>query len=261
MGSMLISQCKCGFESDCLSVGGGMMDFNEKCWTPCYCDECELVMTINILTKEGKKGYYRCTKCKKRVNYYGELGEETLFSGRVAPAVYGLGLLEAIPEAKILEMADRYDSDRDGISGRVNWVKEKPSGQKAIGRFGWKGGQPSLKQQAAVAFLSDIGITNSLMPEENWNFKDDQKGALISGGQPELSDDFLDKITFYLQTLAVPAQRNWDQSEVLKGKALFLKVGCGKCHHPEFKTGSHPVTELSDQQIFPYTYLHYQMQH
>ena len=77
MGSMLISQCKCGYESDCLSVGGGMMDFNEKCWTPCYCDECELVMSINILTKEGKKGYYRCTKCKKRVKYYGEIGEDT----------------------------------------------------------------------------------------------------------------------------------------------------------------------------------------
>ena len=29
MGSMLISQCKCGLESDELYVGGGMMDFNE----------------------------------------------------------------------------------------------------------------------------------------------------------------------------------------------------------------------------------------
>ena len=77
MGSMLISQCKCGLESDELYVGGGMMDFNEKCWTPCYCDKCKLVMTINILTIEGKKGYYRCTKCRKRVNYYGEVGEET----------------------------------------------------------------------------------------------------------------------------------------------------------------------------------------
>ena len=77
MGSMLMSQCKCGFESDCLSVGGGMMEFHQKCWTPCYCDECELVMSINILTKEGKKGYYRCTKCKKRVKYYGEIGEDT----------------------------------------------------------------------------------------------------------------------------------------------------------------------------------------
>ena len=78
MGSMLISQCKCGLESDELYVGGGMMlYFHEKCWIPCYCDKCELVMSINILTKEGKKGYYRCTKCKKRVNYYGEVGEET----------------------------------------------------------------------------------------------------------------------------------------------------------------------------------------
>ena len=75
---MLQSQCKCGFESDCLSVGGGMMLYlHEKCWTPCYCDECELVMTINILTKEGKKGYYRCTKCRKRVKSYGEVGEDT----------------------------------------------------------------------------------------------------------------------------------------------------------------------------------------
>jgi len=78
MGSMLISQCKCGLESDELYVGGGMMlYFHEKCWIPCYCDECELVMTINILTKEGKKGYYRCTNCKKRVKYYGEVGEDT----------------------------------------------------------------------------------------------------------------------------------------------------------------------------------------
>jgi hypothetical protein len=79
MGSMLISQCKCGYESDELYVGGGfmVMDFNEKCLTPCYCDQCELVMSINILTKEGKKGYYRCTKCKKRVKYYGEVGEDT----------------------------------------------------------------------------------------------------------------------------------------------------------------------------------------
>ena len=76
MGSVLQSQCKCGFESYCLSVEGRMMDFNEKCWTPCYCDECELVMTINILTKEGKKGWYRCPKCYKRVKYYGEIRED-----------------------------------------------------------------------------------------------------------------------------------------------------------------------------------------
>ena len=68
MGSMIKSHSKCGFESEVLYVGGGMMDFGGKCGVPCYCDKCKLVTTINILTIEGEKGYYRCPKCKKRVD-------------------------------------------------------------------------------------------------------------------------------------------------------------------------------------------------
>ena len=77
MGSMLQSQCKCGFESDELYVGGGMMDYGGKCGIPCYCDKCKLVTTINILTIEGEKGYYRCPKCRKRIGCYGKIEEET----------------------------------------------------------------------------------------------------------------------------------------------------------------------------------------
>ena len=43
-------------------------------------------------------------------------------SPRVAPAVFGLGLLEAVPEAEILARADPDDRDGDGISGRPNHV-------------------------------------------------------------------------------------------------------------------------------------------
>ena len=77
MGSMFVAQCSCGFESDELLLGGGMMNFTEVCEIAFYCDNCEIVGTINFLTKEGKKGYYRCTKCKKRVKYYGEIEENT----------------------------------------------------------------------------------------------------------------------------------------------------------------------------------------
>ena len=77
MGSMLLSECKCGFQSDSLSVGGGMMDFGSKCWTPFSCSKCKSVGTINILTKEGKKGRFRCPKCRKKVEYYGEVKEDT----------------------------------------------------------------------------------------------------------------------------------------------------------------------------------------
>ena len=77
MGSMIKSHSKCGFESEVLYVGGGMMDYGGKCGVPCYCDKCKLVTTINILTIEGEKGYYRCPKCKKRIECYGEIKEES----------------------------------------------------------------------------------------------------------------------------------------------------------------------------------------
>ena len=185
---------------------------------------------------------------------YGDLGDDVMFSGRVAQAVYGLGLLEAIPESLILEWADADDQDKDGISGRANWVPDLGSGQITVGRFGWKAGQPNLLQQAASAFLNDIGITSSTLPVENWISQNDSHKQVISGGKPELSDSFLQKITFYLQTLAVPAQRNWDDPKVVSGQILFEKIGCANCHRPNFKTGNHPTVEaLSQQEIYPFT--------
>ena len=185
---------------------------------------------------------------------YGDLGDDVMFSGRVAQAVYGLGLLEAIPESLILDWADADDRDKDGISGRANWVPDLRSGQITVGRFGWKAGQPNLLQQAASAFLNDIGITSSTLPVENWISQNDSHKQVISGGKPELSDSFLQKITFYLQTLAVPAQRNWDDPKVISGQLLFEKIGCVNCHRPNFKTGNHPTVEaLSQQEIYPFT--------
>ena len=56
-------------------------------------------------------------------------------SPRVAPAVIGLGLLEAVPLATLQALADPDDADGDGISGRINWLR--PTASRA-GRFGWK---------------------------------------------------------------------------------------------------------------------------
>ena len=53
---------------------------------------------------------------------YGSLPNNTIYELRIAPPVFGLGLLEAIPEQTILEWADPNDQDGDGISGRPNYV-------------------------------------------------------------------------------------------------------------------------------------------
>jgi CxxC motif-containing protein (DUF1111 family) len=155
----------------------------------------------------------------------------------VATAVFGSGLLEAIPEEAILALADPDDADGDGVSGRPNWVWDVRKGGNSLGRFGWKSNQPTVEQQVAGAFLGDIGITSSLFPDQNHGAAQDALDAYPSGGEPELDDAKLETVTFYSKTLAVPARRGADDPTALRGKKLFHLAGCAACHAPSFTTG------------------------
>lgn len=178
----------------------------------------------------------------------GEPGAGFLTSPRVGNAVFGLGLLEAIPAEQIEARADPLDTDGDGISGRVNRVWGKDTKTLMLGRFGWKANQPTLRQQAADAFLGDIGITSSVNPV------DDQAGDFPDGGQPELSDMLLQRVTVYLQTLAPPARRNVSDPQVVKGEQIFGQIQCAACHVAEWRTSeSTALSELAQQTIHPYT--------
>ncbi|MEL6308214.1 MAG: di-heme oxidoredictase family protein [Chloroflexota bacterium] len=185
---------------------------------------------------------------------YGDLNPEINISPRVANQMIGLGLLEAIPEETILSFADPSDADNDGISGRPNYVWDAYNNQRSIGRFGWKANQPSLLQQNAAAFNGDIGITTSLFPEENCLPLQISCQDFISGGEPEISDDDLLQVTLYTQTIAVPAQRDYDTPEVQRGYELFVATNCNACHIETIETGIHPtIPSLSNQTIHPYT--------
>lgn len=189
---------------------------------------------------------------------FGEFPEGVQISARTAPPVYGLGLLELIPEADLLAIADEDDRDGDGISGRPNYVFDRRSGAMKLGRFGWKSNQPSLEQQNAGAFLGDMGITSPLFPKDNCPEAQTECANSASGAdeteQVELIAHRLDDVTFYTKTLAVPARRDWDEPEVIKGKALFDEAGCASCHTPRHVTGQDPEhPELSGQIIYPYT--------
>lgn len=184
---------------------------------------------------------------------YGDMHPDVMFSPRVAPAMIGLGLLEAIPASSILALADETDADGDGISGRPNWVWNVASQMTVLGRFGWKANQPNVEQQTAAAFLGDIGITSRLFIDENCSDAQADCADAVTGGAPELQDDLLDDVTFYAQTLAVPARRNWDTVDVLRGKYLFQQAGCASCHTPVLETGEHPIEALANQTVRPYT--------
>ena len=185
---------------------------------------------------------------------YGPMHPDTLLSPRVAPAIVGLGLLEAVPVEALLALADPDDADGDGISGRPNRVWDKARQQTVFGRFGWKSNQPSVAQQAAGAFLGDIGITSSLFPDENCPPKALACRQALNGGSPELSADLLGHVIFYNRTLAVPARRDPHNPEVARGRQLFDAAGCSACHTPTLHTDAVPgLPDLSRQVIHPYT--------
>jgi CxxC motif-containing protein (DUF1111 family) len=185
---------------------------------------------------------------------YGALHSSALFSPRIANQVMGLGLLEAVPEITIISFADENDINNDGISGRPNRVWNIENNRVELGRFGWKANQPTVKQQTAAAFLGDIGITSPLFPGENLTAPQlALYGGLPNGGSPEISDTNLGRTIFYMKTLAVPARRNVNKQDVLKGKQLFTQLNCSGCHKPVMQTGASSINQLNNQTIRPYT--------
>ncbi|WP_321371138.1 di-heme oxidoredictase family protein [uncultured Draconibacterium sp.] len=182
---------------------------------------------------------------------YMSMPSGVMISPRIAMPVFGLGLLEAIPESEILALADENDSDDDGISGKPNYVWDLANKRIALGRFGWKAGAPSVLVQSAGAYNEDMGITNPIRPVES------SYGQ--TNGETELSDSteidmkILEDVTFYSLTLAVPAGRNFDDPQVVKGRKVFDKIGCIDCHTASFTTGTlEGIPEVSNQIIYPY---------
>ena len=179
-----------------------------------------------------------------------------MISPRIAPAVFGMGLLEAIAEAEIRARADPADADGDGISGRVNEVWSVEAGGFALGRFGWKANVSTVLQQSAGAFHGDIGITSSLFPEENCPAAQTACGGAPDGAanatEREVTDDRLEQVAFYTRTLAPPAARDYEERE--SGAALFFAAGCHRCHTPRHVTATdYMIDALAGQTIFPYT--------
>lgn len=183
-----------------------------------------------------------------------EVPDDIQLSPRVGNQVVGLGLLESVPDSTLLALADPEDTNGDGISGRPNYVLDVQTGELTLGRFGWKANQPNLLQQTAAAFNGDIGITTSLFPVQNCASAQQECLNAADGGSPEIEDEDLDKVLLYVSTLSVPARRDWNNPEVLKGKGLFQEANCIGCHVPMLQTGDHPsVPALANQTIRPYT--------
>ena len=191
---------------------------------------------------------------------YGPLHPDTTLSPRIAPQMIGMGLIEAIHPADIIANADPDDLDEDGISGRVALARD-PQDNVALGRFGWKAQNATVRQQSAGAFAGDIGISSPDAPGHHGDCTQNQPECLAmpTGVQPRLGDTeapdpVLDLVVFYSENLAVPARRDVDEPRILRGKQAFYESGCVACHTPKFVTSRDAAQpELRFQLIWPYT--------
>lgn len=197
---------------------------------------------------------------------YGALSPKVLTSPRVAPPIFGLGLLESVSEADILALAKAQKAARQGIHGQPNRVWDAGQQKTVLGRFGWKANQPTTRQQIAGALAGDMGVTSELSPEPNCPPVQTACAGIKGKHQerhPEITAANLDEMTLYHYVLAVPEARRQDDPRVLQGKTLFIAAGCASCHQPELKTGplrALPVLAslatppaLAEQTIHPYT--------
>ncbi|MES2780102.1 MAG: di-heme oxidoredictase family protein [Bacteroidota bacterium] len=170
------------------------------------------------------------------------------------PANTGLGFIELVSDADILAMSDPNDTNGDGISGVANYKEYPayliefpnaiPQGGKYICRFGKKAGAYNLLHQTVNAYNQDMGITSTFEPYDVYSHLEID---------PEVSNQTVNDVVFYLQTLKAPIQRNQNDEAVKQGKQVFINIGCESCHKQTLKTGSSPVAALSNKEFHPYT--------
>src|SRR5205807_7892182 len=159
------------------------------------------------------------------------LPEATGTAHRTTPSLLGFGLLEAVPDAEILALADPADRNGDGISGRPNRTADG-----RLGRFGRKAQVATLREFTAGAFVNEMGITSPTEPHEQTI-----DGAPLPAGvdptpDPELTQDAVDATTAFVQLLAPPAPLPRSFVEE-RGRVTFVLIGCAGCHVPALVIG------------------------
>ena len=162
-----------------------------------------------------------------------------VFEHRNTPHLFGLGLIDAIPEEAIVANADPTDTvTPDGITGRVSHADGG-----GVGRFGWKAQVPSVEEFTRDALTAEMGLTLPYVPGLVFGKIHDNDDV----PDPEISLEVADLITDYLMNLG-PPPRTGDLSDpmVMAGELVFGEVGCDLCHIPSLPGAAGPVPLYSD---------------
>ena len=179
-------------------------------------------------------------------------------SFRNSTPLFGLGLIEAIPDKAILDNARRTPGD--GVKGRASMVTDIVSGKTMVGKFGWKAQQATILAFSADAYLNEMGITNRFFPYENPPNGDTAKLAQFDTvADPEDQVDpatgktDVDKVADFMTLLAPPPSGPLLPSAAA-GKNVFVNLGCALCHTPSMMTDAKsPFIALRNKEVKLYS--------
>jgi CxxC motif-containing protein (DUF1111 family) len=178
--------------------------------------------------------------------------EATIVAGRLTTPLFGLGLVDAVPDDAFKNIALIERIFLPSTAGRVHMVTDLASSHLAVGKFGWKAQVPNLRQFAGDAYLNEMGITNPVFPQESCPQGD--CNLLVCNPVSTLNDDGSGVTNFTnFMTFLAPPPRGPVNDEVRKGEALFFAVGCFSCHTPALRTGANSVTALRNVTFFPFS--------
>jgi CxxC motif-containing protein (DUF1111 family) len=213
--------------------------------------------------------------------------------GRLTTPLFGLGLVDAMPDSFFDFLAQTQPESVRGIVNRVSIVLpnlDDPTqtiGGTRVGRFGWKAGVSTLSEFAADAYVNEMGITTqhcvagqsieSFATESAPNGVpviagcDDLAPAAPEGvvagvdefvgtcddGRNELQSD-VELFRKFMTHLAPPPREvaTFDtRFEILKGQVAFMQAQCQGCHtNMPFTTPIDPTNGVPGSfTFFPYS--------
>jgi CxxC motif-containing protein (DUF1111 family) len=189
------------------------------------------------------------------VDFVGEVvpSEANVVARRRTNPLFGLGLVDAVPDQTLQEIAQLQQEFTPETAGRALVLTDVFSGQPRVGRFGWKSQIGTVLTFTGNAFLNEMGITTPFFPHENPPQGDI---ALLAANpartNPNDTTETVLQLADHTTLLAPPPQLRLTPKS-REGQGLFTQIGCANCHLPSMQTGPNEVAALNEVTFFPYS--------
>jgi len=202
-----------------------------------------LIQTTAITIVDGSLYDYKGEVVPKQAN---------VTAGRRTTPLFGLGLVDAVPDGAFQQLAAQEAASDPSTAGRPNIVTNLVTGMDVVGKFGWKSQVPTLFQFSADAYLNEMGITSPLFPNENC--PQGNCAELVHNPMPGINDtgDGVEAFHDFMTMLAAPPRGNID-NDVRAGERVFQQIGCTACHTPTLRTGPSEIAALDRVAFHPYS--------